>query len=51
MQLVHLVEKNPAQFAIPESVIEGFESRQFLHHRFRDRLAAAWADDLGVLGK
>jgi hypothetical protein len=32
--LVHLVPQNPGQFAIPKAIIEGFEARQFLHHRF-----------------
>jgi hypothetical protein len=49
--LVHLVPQNPGQFAIPESLIEGFEASQFLYHCFWDRLAPAWADNLGVLGK
>ena len=49
--IVHLVPNNPGQFAIPKSVVEGFEARQFLHDGFGDRLAPAWPDDLRVLGK
>ena len=29
----------------------GFEASQFLYHRFWDRLAPAWADNLCVFGK
>src|SRR2546430_11071482 len=44
--IVHLVPNNPGQFAIPKSIIQGFEARQFLHHGFGDRLAPAWPDEL-----
>jgi hypothetical protein len=41
--IVHLVPNNPGQFALPKSIVKGFEARQFLHHGFGDRLAPAWA--------
>jgi len=49
--VIQLVPDNPGQFAIPKAVVEGFETRQFLHYRFRDLFPPAWAEHLSVLGK
>ena len=49
--VIQFVPDNPGQFAIPKAVVEGFETRQFLHDRFRDLLPPAWAEHLSVLGK
>jgi hypothetical protein len=39
--LFHFAKDNPAQFAIPETVVEAFEIRQFRHHRLLDSTLAA----------
>ena len=40
---------DPGSFAIPESVIEGFESSHFCHHRCGHGAAPAWRDKLRVV--
>ena len=47
--IIQFVPDNPGQFAIPKAVVEGVETRQFLHYRFRDP-SPAWAEHLSVLG-
>jgi hypothetical protein len=42
---------DPGQFTISESLIEGFQAREFLHHGGGDGLAPPRPDDLCVLGQ